>query len=428
MAAWALALLASAGVRAEEPGEADRERALEDQVTELKATVNVLAVEIERLRTQVAVPEEAELKSVYGLGPAASKIYGISRGLSIGGYAEGFYRNAIGDADSAVDDQADLLRMVLYVGNRFSERLLFNAELEFEHATSSNTASDAGDGSISVEFAALDFLLHPAVNLRTGLLLTPMGFLNEVHEPPFFYGTQRPDAETRIIPSTWRENGAGIFGRLGERVEYRAYVMNGLDAEEFTSSGLRGGRQSGNRAVANDLAFVGRVDVRPLEGLLLGGSYYTGDSAQDNSDIPDAPTTIWEAHGQYESGGLHLRGLYTQAHVSSAGGLSAALGLTEPVARRMIGGYVEMAYDLMPLLFPGSEASIEPFFRFEYVDTQNRVPGGFARDRGARRRLFIPGLQYKPHPNVVLKLDYRNIDDFAGESADELNVGFGVAF
>jgi hypothetical protein len=94
----------------------------------------------------------------------------------------------------------------------------------------------------------------------------------------------------------------------------------------------------------------------------------------------------------------------------------------------MIGGYVEVAYDLMPFLAPGSAKSLTPFFRFEYLDTQNRVPSGFSRDRSKPRRLFIPGIQYKPHPNVVLKLDYRNIDTWEGNTADELNLGFGLAF
>jgi hypothetical protein len=437
---WTLAVAAIIatlhGLPAPAAGEtepSDTERALRDEVAQLRRTVGVLAEEVERLRTEVVVPEEPELKSAYGLGPAASKVYGIGRGLSIGGYAEGYYRNFIGDADRTDLDRSDMLRMVMYLGYKFSDRILFNTEIEFEHATTSaNFEGDSGD--VSVEFATLDFLMHPSMNLRTGLLLVPMGFVNEIHEPPYFFGTQRPEAERRIIPTTWRENGAGIFGRLGESLEYRAYVVNGLKAEDFSSSGLRGGRQKGNRTLAEDIAFVGRVDFTPYPGLLVGGSYYTGDSGQDRQvagrPLPDARTSIWEAHAQYQHGGLHLRGLYTQAHVSDAGTLSAVLGVAanQPVARKMIGGYAEIAYDVMPLLFPNSEMSLSPFFRFEYLDTQKDIPSGFSRDRGARKRLFVPGLSFKPHPNVVLKLDYRNIDDFEGEDADELNVGFGVAF
>ena len=125
--------------------------------------------EIERLRTQVAVPEEKELVSTYGLGPAASKIYGVERGLSIGGYGEGYwtnyvsdessgsFSNADGDLRSDSDlDRSDFYRWVMYMGYKFSENILFNAEIEFEHATTGSTETYGG-GSVSVEFAALEF-------------------------------------------------------------------------------------------------------------------------------------------------------------------------------------------------------------------------------------------------------------------------------
>jgi len=83
---------------------------------------------------------------------------------------------------------------------------------------------------------------------------------------------------------------------------------------------------------------------------------------------------------------------------------------------------------VIPLFFPGSEMSLEPFFRFEYVDTQNDVPSGFTADRSFKQRLYIPGLQFKPIPNVVLKLDYRKIDDFADGDEDEVSLGFGLIF
>jgi hypothetical protein len=239
-----------------------------------------------------------------------------------------------------------------------------------------------------------------------------------------------------IIPSTWRENGVGIFGNLSERLSYRVYVVNGFLASDFSSSGLRGGRQNGSEAIANDLAVVGRVDFDVVEGMRLGGSYYVGDAGQNQDlagfSMPDARTTVWEVHGEYRWQGLTSRALWTQARVADAGTLSTLLtldGADDPVvSRRMIGGYGEVAYDLIPLFFPGSEMSLEPFFRFEYLDTQNDVPSGFVADRAFKQRIYVPGIQFKPIPNVVLKLDYRNVDDFAGEDTDEVSFGFGLIF
>jgi len=423
------ALLAAPLARADEADQ--REIARDDEIGELKRKLDVVVTELETLRTQVAAPGiSGELESQYGLGPAASKVYGIARGVSLGGYAEGFYRRA----DDGANDQWDMTRVVAYLGYKFNDWIVFNTELEFEHGSTEN------EGSVSVEFATLDFLLRPELNVRIGEVLIPMGIVNEFHEPPFYYSTFRPTPERVIIPSTWRENGVGIFGNLGEKLSYRVYVVNGMLASGFSSSGLRDGRQNGSEAIANDLAVVGRLDFDPFEGMTLGGSYYVGNSGQ-NQDVaiggadfalPDARTTVWELHGQYRWRSLTARALWTQAHVADAGTLSALLTLSGAdlpvVSRRMIGGYAEVAYDVIPFFFPGSEMSLEPFFRFEYVDTQNDVPSGFVADRAYKQRLYVPGIQFKPISNVVLKVDYRSVDDFADSSRDEVSFGFGLIF
>jgi hypothetical protein len=329
------------------------------------------------------------------------------------------------------NNEIDFLRFVLYAGYKFTDRILFNSEVEIEHA------STGEDGSVSVEFATLDFLLTDWANARLGLLLVPMGFLNEIHEPPFYFGTHRPSIERRIIPSTWRENGAGLFGSfLGDQLEYKLYVVNGFDASGFSASGLRGGRQKGSKALAEDFAVVGRLDWRPAPGLLLGTSGYVGNAGQDQVDsdsglaLPDALTSIWEAHAQYRRRGLHLRGLFTWATVNQADRLNAALesAVDEAVAEEMLGAYGEAAYDVWQWISPDSEMTLEPFYRYEWVDTQQRVPDGYVRNQALRNQIHTVGLSFKPIPNVVLKADYRNVSAEEGSPADEINLGMGLVF
>jgi hypothetical protein len=423
----------------------DAALAYEDRIAELERTVQTLAEELARTRAAVAVPEDGgPLESQYGLGPAASKVYGRDRGLSLGGYAEGFYTNYVDDQGSGTSetlDRSDLLRAVLYTGYRFNESLVFNSEIEFEHATTSSTRSSSG-GSVSVEFAALDFLWRPELNFRTGLVLLPVGFLNLMHEPPFYFGVNRPDVERVLIPSTWRENGAGVFGRFGEGVEYTAYVVNGMNARGFSANGIRDGRQNGNRALAEDLAFVGRLDWTPLSGLLLGASVYAGKSGQDqtvsltaggSTELPATPTILWETHADYEWRGLHLRGLFTMTHVGDAGSLTRDLsastsGFTGAIAEGLLGSYGEVAYDVLPWIFPGTERYLAPFYRFEWYDTQWEMPSGFAADPSKEITVHTVGLHFEPIPNVVLKADYRNRSAQRGKIADEVNLGFGLAF
>lgn len=416
---------ATAAESSAETGKPETEARLE----KLEENVDILTEEMGRLESIFAVPEEIALESFNGLGPAASKVYKRDRGLSIGGYGEVRLRSFHNQGDEDQDDVFDALRAVLYVGYKFNDNWVVNSEFEFEHA------GTGGGGSVSAEFVTVDYLWREEVNIRAGLLLVPMGFVNEIHEPTFFFGAERPEVERLIMPSTWRENGVGIFGRVADRIEYRLYVINGFKGSDFSSGGLRGGRQKGSRALANDFAVVGRVDVDVAPGLLVGGSVYTGQSGQEEDvaggDLPDAQTTIYEVHAQYKGQGASLRALWSEAFVDEAGRLSRVLGNmpTEAIAHLMRGWYVEVAYDVLPCVLEDTRMSLEPYFRFEQYDTQRDVSNlGFARDKSKDVDLYVAGLQFKPIPEVVFKVDFRRFDLANGSRADEVQALVGYVF
>jgi hypothetical protein len=54
------------------------------------------------------------------LRPAASKVYQVDQGLSIGGYGEVNYQALVADKGSK-NDNADLERLVLYFGYKFND-------------------------------------------------------------------------------------------------------------------------------------------------------------------------------------------------------------------------------------------------------------------------------------------------------------------
>jgi hypothetical protein len=390
--------------------------------------VDILAAEVEQLKTNIAVPPSAELKGQYGLGPAASKVYSVSRGLSLGGYGEVTYSNTVSDT-LGTSDTADAQRFILYTGYKFTDWLILNSEIEFEHGTTSATVS-SGSGSVSVEFLTLDFLAREWANARLGLVLVPMGFINEIHEPVYFHGVNRPEVERVIIPTTWREIGAGVFGHAGD-FTYRAYALSSLNADGFSSSGIRNGRQQGNRSLVNSYASTGRLDWEPefVPGLLAGASVFAGGTTQDQEAFGNADgfLTLWDAHVQYRWRGLELRGLSAFGHLDDAKSISNANDTT--VANQFQGHYVEAAYDVMPHIFPELERQyLAPFFRYENLDPQWHVPAGLERTRSVDTELYTVGLTYKPHPQVVLKLDYRNFEVARGERADDVNAGLGFVF
>ena len=405
-------------------GESDSER-----LEAVEEKVEALTDEVGRLESIFAVPEELEFESFSGLGPAASKVYKRESGLSIGGYGEVLLRTFHGQGNDDKNDVFDALRAVLYVGYKFNEKWVFNSELEFEHG------GTGGGGSVSTEFLTIDYLHSDELNFRAGVLLVPMGFVNEIHEPNFFYGAQRPEVERRIMPSTWRENGAGIFGTVADRVHYRIYVINGFDGSGFDESGLRGGRQKASRALSDDFAFVGRVDVDVTDGLLIGGSVYAGQSGQEQrsaSDdpiadalLPDMMTHVYEVHAQYKGNGFSFRGLWSEAFVDEAGAFNRITG--GRVANRMQGWYVEGGYDILPL-FCDTKATLEPFFRFEQWDTQHKTPTGFERDNSQDVNLYVAGLHFRPIPQVVFKVDYRHFDQRGDSRAHEAQALVGYVF
>jgi hypothetical protein len=397
------------------------------QIDELRRRIEVLAAEVEQLRSgetpEIALSEER--RRSLGLAPSAAATYRrATEGVSFAGYGEMLLENFDGENESgtasAPTTRLDFLRAILYAGYRFNDRFLFNSEIEVEHSN-----------EIWVEFAYLDYLITENLSVRGGMLLLPLGLVNEFHEPTVFLGAKRPDTEQRILPTTWRENGAGVLGSAG-MVNFRAYVTNGLRGAAFTSAGLRGGRQRGSNALAANLAFSGRVDVTPVPGIFAGIAFYNGGSGQEqviaSGDRLDVGTTVAEVHAQAQMRGFDFRGLFAQASVDDAGAASRALNLstTTPIAERMQGGYVQAGYNVLSQFT--TPVAVTPYLRYEHIDTQHRVPEGFTRDLSRDGVLKTLGIEVKPIPNIVLKTDYQWITNEAGTGRNQFNVNLGYAF
>jgi hypothetical protein len=402
----------------------------EDRLAEVERRLGLLAEEIEDFKigeAAVAAPTAGDGEP-YGLGPAAAKVYQKDGGVSVGGYGEALLQlyddeKDDGSAGGKVD-QFDFLRAVLYVGYKFSDSWVLNTEIEFEHASTSD------GGSVSVEFAYLDYLWRDEFNVRAGLVLLPMGWLNELHEPTVYLGATRPMTEQVIIPTTWRENGVGAWGEIGA-FDYRTYVVNGLDAAGFSAQGLRGGRQKGARAKAEDFAWVGRLDFTGVPGLIVGASGYLGDSGQDLEDAAGQAvpvgTTIVELHAEYRYRGLKLRGLYSQATLDDVVQLNRALGFSgaQSVGERLDGGYLEAGFDL---LAGRDRSSLIPYVRWERLNTQEEVPEGWSANPANDQELLTLGLAYQPLPQLIFKAEYLNVDNRAGTGIDQFNLALGYIF
>ncbi len=403
----------------------------QDTLRELMRRIDILTEEIEK--SKLGEVAERKYESRYGLGPAASQVYQMKKtGVSVAGYGELVYKNFSSTADNGVaSDQKgeiDYLRHILYLGFRFNDHILFNSELEVEHGSTEK------HGAVSMEFGYLEAKLSSALNLRTGMMLMPVGIINELHEPPTFYGAQRPETESLIIPTTWSAVGLGAVGTTSTGIGYKFYAVEGLDASGFSASGIREGRQGGSESLAEDLGITGRLDYTGLAGVNLGVSFYSGNSGQGLQDAKgnaiDARVTLWALHGIFARHGLELRGLLAQSTIGDADTLNRVLQISgnEAIGNKQSGFYLTAACDVLPLFLKGQQSALLPFVQYEKLNTQAEVPSGLAANKANERTNLTYGITFKPHPNVAFKLDYMDRRNAAGTATNQFNAAVNYLF
>ena len=369
-------------------------------------------------------------RSLYGcallLSAAAVPALG-QEATTVGGYGELHYTNPTGRNTPAA---INLRRFVIYLAHTFNDRLSFRSEVELEDA---KVEGGSAGGEVALEQASLDYTLGSRVTLRTGLLLAPLGIINETHEPPTFNGVDRPAFDHDVIPTTWRELGIGITGTLpiSEGLSYRVYLVNGLRADGFTGAeGIRGGRQEGREASFANPSLTGRLEwVRP--GLRVGGSFWYGGTTAGDTLLGtgsfDAPLAVVSADARYEVRGLTVRGVITSASVGDAEQINTLYGTD--VGSRISGAYIEGAYNLLYVLAPKSTQRLNAFARYEQYNTHAAVPTGTTRNDEFARRITTLGLAYKPTWNTVFKGDYEIRRTAAGTAEGEiLRLGMGYQF
>lgn len=343
---------------------------------------------------------------------------------TVGGYGELHYNEPDGNSDG----QLDFHRFVLYLGHKFSEEISFRSEIELEH-----TRIEAGEpegGELAIEQAFLDYRLHEHFVLRAGILLPPVGIINSYHEPPTFNGVERPNVDRVIIPTTWREAGAGVYGTFSEGWGYQLYVVAGFDASGFSAgSGLRGGRQSAFKSTPTNPSLTGRIDYSPLGGFQIGASFFAGNSAAGRDSIGTARVILWSGDLRFNHEAFSLRAVGALASIRDASFINAKRGAK--VADRIYGFYVEGAYNFLRHFCPESDHVLDAFLRYEKYDTQASTTG-FARLIQYDRTDVVLGLTFKPTYDTAFKIDYsffsNAMNSGFSRNTKQLNLGIGYYF
>ena len=370
---------------------------------------------------------------------AANKMLNSSRRLNIGGYAQLDYNQPFGN-NEIQNGNLDVHRLVLLFGYNFTNKLSFVTEIELEHVV-----------EVYVEQAFVNYSLNTYFNFRGGLLLIPMGIINEHHEPTTFNGVERPLIDTYIVPTTWRELGLGIAGTIPEvSMRYQAYIVNGLasyngQALLSGSSGLRKGRQKGAESFIRFPNFSARAEYYGVLGLNLGLSGFFGktestlydDVNRDNETeiaVADSSVVGVSMGGfdvRYQRKGVQLRGQVYYITLSNTGEynfLSVSDNVPNNVGSSLFGYYIEASYNVFqPLRKVKSE--LIPFIRFSNYDTQYSVVNGISKNKAFAKTVITTGIGWKLHPGVMLKADFQFIKPQTANNFDNFfNAGIAVWF
>ena len=341
------------------------------------------------------------------------------KGLTVGGYAEAHYNRATGE-----NAKLDVHRVVMLFGYKFNERTQFITEIEFEHVK-----------EVYIEQAFLQYTLTDNINLRAGLMLVPMGIVNEYHEPTTFNGVERPSMDKSIVPTTWREIGLGVSGRWDEAsLRYQAYVFNGFTSDNDGkylggSNGFRNGRQKGAESMMNNVNFSGKVDYYGLPGLRLGLSGYFGrtqsEKAVEDIEGSDVGIAMVGLDARYAYKRFSARGQFIHANVTDSEEYNAYYG--SDLGSALQGWYLETAYNL---LAQDKKQQLIAFARYEDYNTHAATDGGLAENLAYDRDEWTFGLTYKVAPGAAFKADYqfKNNAVDGSQTIKQLNLGFGVWF
>ena len=354
----------------------------------------------------------------------------------IGGYVQIDYNQPFGDTIRQ-NGTLDVHRLVIFIGHKFNDKLSFFSEIEVEHVK-----------EIFVEQAFLEYKLTSWMNLRGGLVLIPMGIVNEYHEPPTFNGVERPNLDKYIVPTTWREIGIGLAGNVPDAaLNYQIYIVNGpLSYDNGTAlfngkDGIRKGRQKGAKSTFSASPNLSmKVNYYGVQGLTIGlagyfgksqSTLYNGIEKNNAAMLAQADSSVVRMRmvgvdARYLRKGFQARAQFNYTAFSNTFQYNTFTG--SDLGSEMIGFFVEAGFDMLSLA-----KNIKPqliiFSRYEVYHTQQATTPETVINSLYNRSDVTAGLHFKPTPRTSFKADYQLFNNQAAESGkQQFNLGIGVWF
>jgi hypothetical protein len=314
----------------------------------------------------------------------------------------------------------DLRRLYVRLTHEPTAWMRFRAEAGLEH----------GD-SFAVQQAVLELSPAPEFGVRAGILLLPIGIINQLNAPQTFLTVDRPLTDQLIIPTIWRELGAGIFGELGGSLRYEIDVVRGLDGTGFSAQApLAGGRGNGRGLGGGGAALAARLELFGLPaGFVMGASGYYGSASGGEPMLDGVNVGLVEADLRLRGGGFDLRVEYAQMFIFNSYRINDYLGLLgqDAISKMGRGGYAQVGYDVLrlgggdirqELLFFGGFETVNPrsaMSSYNFNPPTITPPGQPAPNDPSPTKSFVhAGIVYRPLPALAFKVDLQIALDAEG--------------
>jgi opacity protein-like surface antigen len=379
-----------------------------------------------------------------------------------GGYGEVLFQHMDYDANRYTNPngaskrnraEISLPRAVFAIDYKFTDDIVFGAEIEFEYGGTGSTMEIEHEkegrefeteieqgGEVVLEQLHLTKRFTNAFNIRIGHFIVPVGITNSHHEPTQYLGTVRPEGELALLPSTWHETGISVLGYF-RQFKYEVMLVNGLDPNGFSSENWVGsGRQKiFEKSTMTSPALAGRVEYSPIKNLRISASGYYNRTAK-NSSKPQAMTgldgtvTIASADAQYRSDNIIARANIIYGSVSDSKAIAdvnkrifSASGYSiSPFGEAALTYSGEAGYNV--LSFFDCKSRLFPFVRYEYYNTGEKIEAGAQELPRYKRDLFIAGINYFLTPSIVLKADYSHRRINRGKYNSENTISVTLAY
>lgn len=327
--------------------------------------------------------------------------------VALGGYVESKveYMKTDGITEGV---NFQMQRMTLFVSSSIHRKIKFLSEIEFEEGTK----------EINIEFASLDMQFNPLFNLRSGILMNPIGAFNQNHDGPKWEFNDRPISATQLLPATFSNVGMGLWGKYAKKnwvFAYETYLTNGFDDQIINNTEnktfLPATKQNGDRfevSFNGKPLFTGKIAIKNRkigeiglstmqgiynkfedDGLILDKKRHIKVWAIDfNTTIPKLNTFI---NGEWAWVSVDVPETFTQQYGNQQKG--GFIDIVQPILKRPIWGFENAVLNLA--------------CRFEFVDWNV----GRFKETGDTISdsiwAIVPAISFRPSAQTVLRFNYR---------------------